>query len=99
MNCRVARKPEMIEDKELLSYGFSDKYIEATTLNTDNFKEQRISMTEATEFVVLSAQLDKHEAICAERYDQINARLKRLERIIMGTAGATIILLMGLLVS
>ena len=48
--------------------------------------------------LALTAQLDKHEAVCKERYEQINARLKRLERIVMGTAGATILLLVGLLV-
>ena len=39
------------------------------------------------------ARLNSHEAVCAERYDQINARLKRLERIIMNAAGA---MLMGM---
>ena len=46
----------------------------------------------------LAAQLDKHEALCKERFEQTNARLKTLERIVMGTAGATILLLVGLLV-
>ena len=32
------------------------------------------------------ARLNSHEAVCAERYEQINARLKRLERIIMSAA-------------
>ena len=40
------------------------------------------------------ARLNSHEAVCAERYDQINARLKRIERIIMNTAG-TMLLGMG----
>lgn len=40
------------------------------------------------------ARLNSHEAVCAERYDQINARLKRLERIIMNAAG-TMLLGMG----
>lgn len=34
------------------------------------------------------ARLNSHEAVCAERYEQINARLKRMERIIMNAAGA-----------
>lgn len=37
------------------------------------------------------ARLNSHEAVCAERYDQINARLKRLERIIMNAAGALLL--------
>ena len=37
------------------------------------------------------ARLNSHEAVCAERYDQINARLKRLELIIMNAAGAMLI--------
>jgi hypothetical protein len=32
------------------------------------------------------ARLNSHEAVCALRYDAINARLKRLEHILMGTA-------------
>lgn len=39
------------------------------------------------------ARLNSHEAVCVERYEQINARLKRLERIIMNAAG---VLLMGM---
>jgi 4-diphosphocytidyl-2C-methyl-D-erythritol kinase len=37
------------------------------------------------------ARLNSHEAVCAERYDQINARLKRIERIIMNAAGTMLI--------
>jgi hypothetical protein len=38
----------------------------------------------------LEAQFTSHEAVCAERYDQINARLKRLEGILIKTAGVLI---------
>lgn len=41
-------------------------------------------------------RLNTHEAVCAERYDGINARLKRLETILIGSAGAIILLLLGL---
>ena len=37
------------------------------------------------------ARLNSHEAVCAERYEQINARLKRMERIIMNAAGAWLV--------
>jgi hypothetical protein len=40
------------------------------------------------------ARLNSHEAVCAERYDQINARLKRLEHVLMTVAG-TLLLGMG----
>jgi len=33
------------------------------------------------------ARLNSHEAICALRYEQINARLKRLEGILIKTVG------------
>jgi 4-diphosphocytidyl-2C-methyl-D-erythritol kinase len=33
------------------------------------------------------ARLNSHEAVCAERYAQINARLKRLEQVMMTVAG------------
>lgn len=44
----------------------------------------------------VEAKLMTHEAICAERYSGINARLKRLERILMASAGTIIVLLIGL---
>jgi hypothetical protein len=38
----------------------------------------------------LESQFSAHEAVCAERYDQINARLKRIEGILIKTAGVLI---------
>lgn len=46
----------------------------------------------------VKGQLDTHEAVCAERYLGINARLKRLEQILVGSAGFIIILLLSLVV-
>ena len=42
------------------------------------------------------ARLNSHEAVCALRYEQINARLKRLEMIIMQVAGALLIGMAGI---
>lgn len=50
-------------------------------------------MTTANE---VEARLMTHEEVCAIRYEGINARLKRLEHIMIGSAGAIIILLLGL---
>jgi len=44
----------------------------------------------------VEARLSVHEAVCAQRYEGINARLKRLEKILISTAGAIIVLLLGL---
>lgn len=44
----------------------------------------------------LEAKLMTHEEVCAVRYEGINARLKRLETILIGSAGAIIILLLSL---
>ena len=44
----------------------------------------------------VEARLSVHEAVCAQRYEGINARLKRLEKILITTAGAIILLLLGL---
>lgn len=44
----------------------------------------------------VETRLSVHEAVCAERYAGINARLKRLETILIGSAGAIILLLIGL---
>ncbi|UOF77124.1 hypothetical protein [Caudoviricetes sp.] len=35
----------------------------------------------------VEARLETHEQVCAHRYEQINARLKRLEGIIIKAAG------------
>ena len=44
----------------------------------------------------VESRLSTHEEVCALRYDQINARLKRLEGILMASAGAIIILLLSI---
>ena len=51
----------------------------------------------------ISSDLDAHEKICSERnknielqFSGVNARLKRLEVILMSSTGAIIILLVGL---
>ena len=36
------------------------------------------------------SEFSSHKAVCAERYDQINARLKRIEGILIKTAGVLI---------
>jgi len=42
-------------------------------------------------------QIDTHEAICSERWRETIARIKRLEHIMLGTAGFIIVLLISLL--
>jgi len=44
------------------------------------------------------ARLNSHEAVCALRYESINARLKRLEQILMGSAAFTIASLLTIVV-
>ena len=43
------------------------------------------------------ARLNSHEAVCAERYDQINARLKRLEGILMKASGIMLVAMSGVI--
>jgi hypothetical protein len=45
------------------------------------------------------ARLSTHEAVCAERYEQINARLKRIEGIMLKTAGVMILSMAGAIFS
>ena len=45
------------------------------------------------------ARLATHEEICAMRYEQINARLKRIEDIMMKTAGLMIVSMAGTIFS
>ncbi len=44
----------------------------------------------------IEAKLSTHEEVCAVRYAGINARLKRLESILIASAGAIILLLLSL---
>jgi hypothetical protein len=43
------------------------------------------------------ARLSTHEEVCAMRYEQINARLKRLEGILIKTAGIMLCSMAGIL--
>ena len=47
---------------------------------------------------LVKSELDTHEAVCAERWKETILRIKRIEHIMIGTAGTTIVLLIGLLV-
>ena len=42
------------------------------------------------------ARLSSHEEICAFRYEQINARLKRLEQILIKASGALLVMMAGM---
>jgi len=45
----------------------------------------------------VSARLSEHEAVCAFRYEQINARLKRIETILLKTAGVMLVAMAGVI--
>ena len=45
------------------------------------------------------AKLSAHEQVCAERYSQINARLKRIESILMAASGVMITTMAGIIVT
>jgi hypothetical protein len=45
------------------------------------------------------ARLSTHEEVCAIRYEQINGRLKRIEAILMKTAGVMILSMAGTIFS
>ena len=47
----------------------------------------------------VKAELDTHEAVCAERWKETILRIKRIEHIMIGTAGTTIILLLGIIIN
>jgi len=44
-----------------------------------------------------AAKLMTHEEICAVRYEQINARLKRIEGILLKVAGVMILSMAGVI--
>lgn len=43
------------------------------------------------------ARLNSHEAVCALRYEQINARLKRLESILLKASGIMLVAMTGVI--
>ena len=45
------------------------------------------------------ARLNSHEEICAFRYEQINARLKRLESILIKACGIMLVAMAGVIYS
>jgi len=45
----------------------------------------------------VGARLDTHEAVCAERWKETIERIKRLEMILIGSAGAGLLLMAGML--
>ena len=42
----------------------------------------------------VKSQIDTHEAVCAERWRETILRIKRIEHIMIGSAGTTIVLLL-----
>jgi len=45
----------------------------------------------------VKAKLDTHEAVCAERWKETILRIKRLEAIMIGFCGTTIVMLITML--
>jgi len=45
----------------------------------------------------VQAQIDTHEAVCSERWKETILRIKRIETLMIGTAGTTILLLIGII--
>ena len=62
--------------------------------STSNCRKPQMNTIDATE-----ARLSTHEEVCAIRYEQINARLKRIEAILMKTAGLMIVAMGGTIFS
>ena len=46
----------------------------------------------------VKAQIDTHEAVCSERWRETITRIKRIETVMVGSAGTTIVLLLTMLV-
>ena len=46
----------------------------------------------------VKSQIDTHEAVCAKRWKETILRIKRIEHIMIGTAGTMIVMMIGLLV-
>ena len=46
----------------------------------------------------VKSQIDTHEAVCAERWKETILRIKRIEAIMIGTPGTTILLLLSIVI-
>ena len=46
----------------------------------------------------VKSQIDTHEAVCSERWKETILRIKRIEHIMIGTAGTTILLLLSIVI-
>ena len=46
----------------------------------------------------VKSQIDTHEAVCSERWKETILRIKRIEHIMIETAGTMIVMMIGLLV-
>jgi predicted nucleic acid-binding Zn ribbon protein len=46
----------------------------------------------------VKAQIDTHEAVCAERWKETILRIKRIEHIMIGAAGTIILLLVSIII-
>lgn len=45
----------------------------------------------------VKSQIDTHEAVCAERWKETILRIKRIEHIMIGSAGTMILLLLSMI--
>ena len=45
----------------------------------------------------VKSQIDTHEAVCAERWRETITRIKRIETVMIGSAGTTILLLVTMM--
>lgn len=45
------------------------------------------------------ARLSSHEEVCALRYEAINARLKRIEQIMIQASGAMLLAMLGVIIT
>ena len=52
----------------------------------------------SADLATLSKNLEVHERVCQERWEMVCSRLKRLEIVIMSSAGAIICLLVGIVI-
>ena len=67
-------------------------------VRTNGLLEEESLMSKPT-VTSVKAELDTHEAVCAERWKETILRIKRIEHIMIGTAGTTILLLVGIILN
>jgi hypothetical protein len=56
-------------------------------------------MTDRDDILDLDKRLSVHEAVCAQRYEELLMRMGRMEKIMLGAVGTILLAFLGIVIS